>query len=122
MVFPFLLPPFGSIVVSALFSPDAGSIGDGRLQVADVLARGLVSTLCILWSHLSSRFDTSSRSSFGASSGLPSLLCPAPGVVVRRASARSSMEEPDGHLRIGRSGDNPHPATSEVRALHARRI
>lgn len=118
--FPF--PAVGSIVTSGLLTPAAASDGDGLFQVAEVLARGLGSALGVLVFHRSSRVDVdaSSCSSFGAPKCLISLLCTAS--VVQGSSTRSSMGGPDGLLSIGTTLDTPHPRTSDVRALPARRI
>lgn len=99
----------GSIVSAVLFSTPPASAGDGLLQVAEVLARGLPSPLSLCWSHRDSGFDSSVRSEFCVSNNLVSVLCTSSSAT-KGSSARSSMGEPDGRLRIGTILDTPHSA------------
>jgi hypothetical protein len=109
MVFSFPFAAVGSIVTPGLLTTVVGSAGDDLFQVAELLARGLVSTLDNLLIPRSSRVAASSRESFGDSNCLISLVCTAS--VVKGSPARSSMGEPDGLLSIEINPDTPHPTT-----------
>jgi hypothetical protein len=69
------------------------------------------------WSHCSPCFDTATGHVSGPSNLAISLLCPPS--AVKESSARSSIGEPDGRLRIGTTLGGPHSETSDVRAFHA---